>query len=269
MKKVVLGLFLILFVACSKSSIEEANSILVSVNMEKTVFNGEETLITANANGIVSEVVFYFNGQSIGSAISSPFSVKYVPEDIKPGSYKVTCIAKTSNSTYTGETSVNVVLRLGDEFEGGKIFYLEPSGDHGLIGSKTDLTYSGEFGDEVRFSWGAENILGTANNNGKNNTKLMAEKAPSYGYAGFHFKNGGYKLNGFSDWYIPSIEELEVLKKNKRYVGGFSNAADWNAMYWSSSESNEKEAFILNFNALMGNYNTKSRVFKIRPIRGF
>ena len=156
-----------------------------------------ETLFTANVAGSVSEVVFYFNGQSIGSVTSSPYSVKYAPEDVKPGSYKVSCIAKSPKGNYTGETSVSVSLRLGDEFEGGRIFYLNSSGDHGLVGSKSDLMHSGEFGDETRFSWGAESILGTSNSNGKNNTKLMAEKAPSSGYAGFHFKNGGYELNGF------------------------------------------------------------------------
>lgn len=270
MKKSILSLFaILLLIGCSKENSEVSKSITVAVSVDKTLYNGVETLITAAPTGSVSEVVFYFEGQSIGSSISSPYSVKFTPENIKPGSYTVSCVAKNSNNTYKGDVSVNVVLRLGDEFEGGKIFYLNSPGDHGLISSKTDLTYSGEFGDETLFSWGAESLLGTENSNGKNNTKLMSESAPSSGYAGFLFKNGGFSQNGFSDWYIPSIEELELLKENKKYVGGFSNNTDWEAMYWSSSESNEKEAFILNFNALMGNTNNKTRAFKIRPIRSF
>ena len=33
----------------------------------------------------------------------------------------------------------------------GKIFYLNSPGDQGLISSKTDLTYSGEFGRKLVF----------------------------------------------------------------------------------------------------------------------
>lgn len=261
---------LLLFFSCSKSNEDGPNDVKVTVSTsENTIYNGIETTFSANVSQDVSEVVFYFDGQNIGSDITAPYTLQYTPKDITPGTHKVTCVAKLGNNNYSGETTVTMVLRLGDEYQGGKIFYLEASGEHGLIGSTSDLSYSGEFGEEIRFSWGAETLLGTTKNNGKENTALMAANAPSSGYAGYHFKNGGYTKNGYSDWYIPSIDELEILKENKAYVGGFSNATDWQAMYWSSSESSETKAYILNFNALMGNTNDKVKVFLIRPIRKF
>lgn len=265
-----LAVVAVALVGCSKSSDDELSNVTISVAVnESTIYNGVEYSFSSTVNQIVSEVQFYFDGQSIGSDISEPYSVQYTPKNVAPGSHKITCIAKLGNHSYNGETSVNVALRLGDEYQGGKIFYLETSGEHGLIGSTADLTYNGDFGAETRFSWGSETILGTTNDNGKENTVLMAANAPSPGYAGYHFKNGGYSQNGYSDWYIPSINELEILKENKSYVGGFSTATDWQVQYWSSSESNQTKAFILNFNALMGNTNDKTKVFKIRPIRQF
>lgn len=256
------------FCACTTENIEEPKVIIIP-SVPTTLYNGIECKFSATTDIIVDEVSFYFNGENIGSTIKQPYEIKYTPKDKTPGENLITIIAKLNGKSYSAEQNTNIVLRLGDEYQGGKIFFLENSGEHGLIGSTTDLVYNSEFGDEIRFYWGNETLLGTSNNNGQQNTALMANAATSSGYAGYHFKNGGYSQNGFSDWYIPSIEELEVLKENKSYVGGFPTVTDWQAQYWSSSEQSETKAFILNFNALMGNTNDKIKVFKIRPIRKF
>lgn len=248
---------------------KEPLSIDVVVSSESIIYNGVETSILATFSENVDEAVFYFDGVSIGSVISAPYSVKFTASDLPPKEYKITCVAKVGGESFTGEKSVSVALRLGDSFQGGKIFQLDTSGKKGLVASATDLVHIGDFGDEVRFCWGGEGLLGTSIDNGKANTKLMADASTSPGFAGYHFKGGGLNLNGYSDWYIPSYRELEVLKENKSLVGGFSTDTDWNAMYWSSSESSESSALILNFNVLMGNYDDKGKYYKVRPIRSF
>lgn len=247
---------------CSK---EKEELITVSITTDEAIYNGIETFFSAKTNKQVNEVIFYFDGQNIGSSIKEPYSVRYVPQNATPNKHTVTCIAKYGNNSYTAEKILNVILRLGDEYQGGKIFHLNSSGDHGLIGSKTDLTYNGE----NRFIWGESTLLGTTMNNGKANTVLMSSKSPSAGFAGYHFKNGGYSQNGYSDWYIPSKQELELLKENKSFVGGFSTSSGWEGYYWSSSESNISNGFILQFNVLTANYYDKYRAFKVRPIRSF
>lgn len=260
------------FAGCSNESNQDQDftSITVSTS-DVNVFNGQEITITARINsGEVNKVTFYFDGTEIGSSIYAPYVKEYILQDVTPGTHKVTCIAETKwGNQIQDETNVSLTLRLGDEYQGGKIFYLEENGKNGLIASKEDLSYDSDQGTEFRFYWGDPGeLLGTSLDNGKENTAIMASKATSLGCAAYHFKNG-YEYNGYNDWYIPSYNELELLKENKSYVGNFSNLTDWNAMYWSSSEQSETKAFILNFNALMGNTNNKERVFKIRPIRQF
>jgi len=266
---IILATSFLLFISCGSQEPKENIDIIVS-STDAFIYNGVETKFTSSINGTITEVIFYFDGKSIESVISQPYNIKFTPNDVEPGNHKVTCIAKTSKgNSFSAETSVELKLRLGDSYQGGKIYYLDSTGKHGLIASTTDLKYSGDAGDVVRFCWGYQTVLGTSNDNGKANTLLMANNSTSTSFAAFHFKSPGYNYNGYSDWYIPSINELQLLKDNKSYVGGFSSATDWQAMYWSSSESTQTYAFILNFNVLMANYDDKAKVFKIRPIRQF
>ncbi len=51
----------------------------------------------------------------------------------------------------------------------------------------------------------------------------------------------GLNRLGYSDWYLPSKEELNVLYINRDRIGGFSDG--W---YWSSTESGRNEAWAQN-----------------------
>ncbi len=83
-------------------------------------------------------------------------------------------------------------LKIGDEYAGGIIFYLDASGKHGKVMSKNDI------GDLTWFE---------ADSNCKN---LI--------------------LNGYDDWYLPSIQELTQIYSVKEIIGPFSTQ-----FYWSST----------------------------------
>jgi hypothetical protein len=53
-------------------------------------------------------------------------------------------------------------------------------------------------------------------------------------------------LNGYSDWHLPSKEELNALCVNLKQigVGGFADNG-----YWSSTEFNYYSAWVQNFNS--------------------
>jgi hypothetical protein len=51
-------------------------------------------------------------------------------------------------------------------------------------------------------------------------------------------------LNGYSDWYLPSIDELQIMysRLHLQGLGGFGG--DW---YWSSSQYNPYYAWFMDF----------------------
>lgn len=73
-------------------------------------------------------------------------------------------------------------------------------------------------------------------------------------------------INGFDDYFLPSQEELEIMRNTlyKNDVGSFQ--AD---MYWSSSMSNDRSGTAMNFwnGATIASYTNTS--YYVRPIRKF
>jgi hypothetical protein len=72
-------------------------------------------------------------------------------------------------------------------------------------------------------------------------------------------------LNGYSDWYLPSKNEMSKMILNKNAIGGFSSAN-----YWSSTEFDSLNAYYSNFTS--GNSNmtgSKNSVANVRAIRTF
>lgn len=260
-------------ISCSKDDkstldnrIEENVSIeLTSSHLE--VYNELTVTFTAYVNGDnTKEANFFLNGQNIGSSILHPYSIDYKFKDVEPNEHTITCIIKSEkNNEFKKEIKILSILRLGDSYQGGKIFKINPDGKSGLIASTKDLEYDGQMG----FHWGESLLINTSKDDGKANTEKMINVSPNYTYGAYHFKDG-YSYNGYNDWYIPSINELKILKDNKHLVGGFTNDSNWKGNYWSSSEINATNAEALHFNVLMGNsYGKQLYGLKIRPIRRF
>ena len=84
-------------------------------------------------------------------------------------------------------------------------------------------------------------------------------------------------LNGYSDWYLPSKDELNILYINKNNIGGFNN--DVTYPYWSSSEYIysigggggyvSQNAFCQYFSSGFQNAGGKWIWGYVRPIRSF
>ncbi len=87
------------------------------------------------------------------------------------------------------ESSKN--LKIGQKYQGGIIFYLDDSGEHGKVCTEKE-TLSGD--------WDA----------------AMEECR-------------NLSLNGFNDWYLPSKVELERLYIYRSEIGGFANKPYWSS----------------------------------------
>ena len=80
-----------------------------------------------------------------------------------------------------------------------------------------------------------------------------------------------YTLNGFSDWFLPSRDELELMYQNIGQgrlsignVGGFTNSP-----YWSSTEVSDVQAYSRNFSTGILGVSRKTDSFGVRAIRAF
>ncbi|MDR0472675.1 MAG: DUF1566 domain-containing protein [Treponema sp.] len=76
-----------------------------------------------------------------------------------------------------------------------------------------------------------------------------------------------YKGGGFTDWYLPTIEDLNLMVYNllSRGLGGFSNNS-----YWSSTEVDDQNALTRFFNLYGDQYiNNKYYTYRVRAVRAF
>ena len=112
---------------------------------------------------------------------------------------------------------------------GGKVFYLfDSTGESGLEAAPTDQS-SGIAWE----CWGTVvGATGTAIGTGIDNTNAIISLCPTGNAASIA---ADYSVNGFSDWYLPSKDELELLKAQKTVVGGFADSGYWTSSDWASN----------------------------------
>jgi len=129
---------------------------------------------------------------------------------------------------------------------------------------------------ETEFSahWGGHgvNIAGTSTTvgSGRMNTEIILEQLLSLGEIGCAAQlcdKLAYK--GFTDWFLPSKDELDLMYKNlkQKNLGRFGAGKS----YWSSSQATDECAWYQSFDSgrqfNYGNY--KYNQFEVRAIRAF
>ena len=169
-------------------------------------------------------------------------------------------------------------LELGAITEGGIVFYLDETGEHGLVAALEDLTegatiapYNESF---VGYEWGCynENVIGADGitlGTGYNNTVDIVNYGCETEEVGITAAQAALdvEINGFSDWYLPSIDELSEIHNMEIIVT--ENAYSW---YWSSSEMNNGVASCLEVYDDFSAYVTGFYKFghgRVRVIRAF
>ena|SRR5215468_4193005 len=151
--------------------------------------------------------------------------------------------------------------RIGQHFAGGIIFYLDSTGQHGLIADTADL---GELPWWNGF-YMRTGATGTNIGTGKANThKIISKQGETGSYAALACANS--VRNGYSDWFLPSFDELIQLAAQQSVVGGFVP----NRWYWSSSESGNRQAWlVIVTNSFNKGPHKKSGTQFVRAIRSF
>ena len=207
---------------------------------------------TTNVNGLVTLEI------GTGSVVSGDFTtidwsadsyfIKTETDPTGGTSYTITGTSQLLSVPYAlhAKTAESVTstcgLSIGDTYQGGIIFYLDASGCHGLIAAPGDQSTSAAWWNG---SYMDTRAYGSGLFEGKYNTKMINLQQGGTTSAAAICAN-----YGDGKWYLPSIEELNLMYINIGQgnalglgnIGGFVNA-----YYWSSTESDVSFAWEQNF----------------------
>ncbi|MDR1787700.1 MAG: DUF1566 domain-containing protein, partial [Treponema sp.] len=158
---------------------------------------------------------------------------------------------------------------------GGLIFYESTSGFssngvtcHYLEAAPTDL--------EGTYQWGGYGWYcntGTAIGTGAANTAELATHdhgTPSSG-SGLHLAAracADYSYGGYNDWFLPSIDELNLMYTNlkEQGLGGFSNNCDWSSSEYGALYPAWSQGF---YYGIQYNNLGKDNGYSVRAVRAF
>ena len=186
-----------------------------------------------------------------------------------PVTYTVTA-ADASTQDYTVTVTV-AAAAIGQSYGGGRIAYILQSGDpgyvagqtHGLIAATVDQSdpdYGTKWWNEVYTDTGA---LDTALGTGLANTdKIITSQGgtPTDYAAGLA---RAYAGGGYTDWYLPSLDELNKLNINHEVLNFTYHWA-----YWSSSEAATNYAWYRVIGGGSGNQGKETKLM-VRAVRSF
>lgn len=177
------------------------------------------------------------------------------------------------NSCDKNDESINPIQSptiqksVGDTFQGGIIFYLDGNGG-GLIAATSDQSTVSANTDGSNWGCTGNNIIGadsSAVGSGYQNTIDIELGCISAGTAADVCAN--LNLGGYSDWFLPSKDELDLMWQNladSNNIGGFAPYT-----YWSSTEDNSENAWMQNFFTGIQRSRAKSSGYWVRAVRAF
>jgi hypothetical protein len=164
-------------------------------------------------------------------------------------------------TSYGNEVSFTTdSIRIGSNYAGGIVFYIDSTGQHGLVCAPSD---SGTYW------WGCHNtLIGTSVNlgTGNSNTNLIVSGCGQRPIAASVCDN--LVIDNLSDWYLPSKIELQLMYSNlhQNGLGNFS----W-GHYWTSSEESPTTAWamIVHWGAWDNPTKLNHVSHRVRAIRSF
>lgn len=157
-------------------------------------------------------------------------------------------------------------LEIGDVAFGGIVFWLDESGEHGLVAAEMDQSPAMRWGAGTD---GVTRARGRGPYAGEMNTAIIISSQVAIGDDGANFAAqfcADQWMNGFGDWYLPSRDELFMML-DRLHLEGLGNFLG--NYYWSSTEYSDCCAWGRNFNTGSSTTSGKNNLHYVRAIRAF
>jgi hypothetical protein len=239
-----------------------------------TITTGTPTFTWTKARGAAKYEVRVYRGSTqvlkkTGLTKPSWKSSMALPPDVDL-TWKVRASGAAGKGAWSNSLTFKVALAVGAAYQGGKIAYLFKDGDpgyvagqtHGLIAALADRATGLQWYNGSDVATGA---TGTALGTGLANTDTIVavQGSPAASYAAGWAR--AYKGGGYTDWYLPSKDELNELFLNQAAIGGFGPN-----YYWSSSEFDAGTAWAKAFDLSSPAYAySKNGASYVRAVRTF
>lgn len=234
---------------------------------------------TTNENGLVSLSI---GGGTVVEGVFADIDwsdgAYYIKTEIDPKggtNYTINVTTQLLSVPYALYAKNAKNYKVGDFAFGGIVFYVDETGQHGLVCAKSDQStglrwHAGDDRSEAK---------GEGINSGAINTAIIiASQRGGDGdtYAAricheYKVEEGGKTYGG---WYLPSLEELKLMYENKAIInataakhGGSSFSSV--GIYWSSTQYGPPTAWCVMFKD--GSSSGDFKVFKhyVRAVRAF
>ncbi|MEX2485403.1 MAG: hypothetical protein WED10_12610 [Brumimicrobium sp.] len=179
-----------------------------------------------------------------------------------------------------GYTAGLKTYEVGDYAQGGVVFWVDETKQHGLVCTTEDVIPG-----TIRWfagTHGSTRAVGDGAFGGEDNTNLILSAQINLGDDGADYaaaicsdlvvSQGGVD---YGDWYLPTVEELYLIGQNYTIVDNTSTANGGTALvtspYWSSMELNNNDAkyVVITPGGVSDSSVDKAATFNVRAVRAF
>lgn len=237
---------------------------IITIAMTNIVFT-QNVIVTDSAE----DILIIVNDEGSTGSITLPLSGVPATPDDKLYNY--------NGDLFWNAKQLETVYSVGDFAQGGVVFFVDESGEHGLVCGKGDISsgirwYAG--------TYGYTQAKGDGPFSGERNTSIIIAAQVGIGDDGITYAaricaesyvNEGGKFYG--DWYLPSEEELDLMYQNNSIINSTALANGGTVFttgyFWSSTESDDNYAQIHSVSNGTGSAGGKSSTYNVRAVRAF